>query len=98
MKKDDRPVAKHVLATLEQNKGFGLREADIVRQVRKNGWMHMQYAVEYNLKYLVKKAKIIYADPYFGIPVVREDGTAFLKIWNTNEIIELGKLKSDGQS
>lgn len=92
MKKDERPVVAHILTILAQNKGVGLREAEVIRQARKQGWNHMQYSIEYNLKYLVDRGKIVKVDKYFGIPLVREDGTAYFKFSNSTAIIELGKL------
>ncbi|MEM2506793.1 MAG: hypothetical protein QXF61_07125 [Nitrososphaeria archaeon] len=95
-RKGDRIVAQHILAVLTENKGTAMRFSNIKKEMSNKGWVHMDYAILDNLKLLVEQGKIIRLERLFGIPMTREDGTAYLKIQNSNAVIELGKVKGNG--
>jgi hypothetical protein len=64
----DRPVAKHILAVLEQSKGVGFRIADLVKEMAKQGWRHSGNAMGDNCKLLVEQELIVEREQYYGIP------------------------------
>ena len=96
-KKDKRPTAKHMLAFLEQNKGFAIRFSHILREMQKKGYKHNASAISQNLTYLVDQKKIVNIKrnlnfSFYGIPEIRPDGTTFIvakKVYVENEIVEL---------
>jgi hypothetical protein len=100
-KKGDRITMEHILATLEPYKGKALRTSEIKRVMIAKGWIHTDSAISGNFKLLITQGKLVKIEHIhnrYGIPIVREDGTAYIQIVNFDfsiETIELGKLHKD---
>lgn len=100
-KKGNRITAEHILAVLEPYKGKALRFSNIKMMMIKQGWIHTDSAVSDNFKLLIEQGKLVKVERLhnrYGIPIVREDGTAYIQIMNfdfSTETIELGKVRKD---
>jgi hypothetical protein len=91
MRKDDRPVAEHILAVLEENKGKGLRFRDLKMAMGRHGWFHVDSSIVQNYTWLVKQGNIVKIGRYYGIPVKKEDGKSYIEPTNLDESIEVRK-------
>ena len=100
-KKGDRITMEHILATLEPYKGKALRTSEIKRVMIDKKWIHTDSAISDNFKLLIKQGKLVKVERLrnrYGIPAVREDGTAYIQVMNfdfSTETIELGKVRKD---
>jgi hypothetical protein len=98
-KKGDRPTKNHILAILEPYRGKAMRFSDIKRALIREGWIHTDSAISDNFKVLIEQGKLVKVEGNrncYGIPAVRENGTAYIQIMNfdfSTETIELGKIK-----
>ncbi|MGA2681906.1 MAG: hypothetical protein ABSF44_08920 [Candidatus Bathyarchaeia archaeon] len=93
MRKGDRIVAEHIFSILEEYKGTGKRFRDIKFEMAKRGWMHCDDAIVHNYTWLIRQGRIIKVEHYYGVPVVREDGTAFIETSEPNKPVEVWKVK-----
>lgn len=92
----DRITSFHIMKILEPIKGIAVRYMDIKTAMLNHGWAHTDGAISNNFKALIKESKIVHVQYYYGIPIVRADGTAYVTVKNVgceDEVIELGKLK-----
>lgn len=102
-RKGERPTVEHILAVLKPYKGKAMRFSDIKRALLKQGWFHTDSAISDNFKILIEQGKIVKVERsrnFYGIPAVREDGTAYIQVMNFDfsiETIELGKPEPGGQ-
>ena len=104
--KRDRPTAEHIMKVLEANKGIALRASSISRLMITEGNIHTMNAILDNLNILIEQGKVMKVEKnqecrrhYYGIPNIREDGTAYLietKRDGTKREIECGKLNQNG--
>ena len=98
MRGKKRITAEHILAILERKKGVAIRFSDVKRAMLAKGWFHTDKAILDNFKVLVDQGKLVKVDRLIGIPIVRDDGTAYLKIWNCDTAtIELRKVVKDAK-
>ncbi len=95
MRKGDRIVARHILAVLEEHKGKGLRFRDIKIEMAKHGWFHVDCSIVQNYNWLLKQGKIAKIGHYYGIPIVREDGTGYIEIPKSDKPVEIWKVKPE---
>lgn len=100
-RKGDRITAEHIMTVLEPYKGKAMRFSDIKRAILKRGWFHTDSAISDNFKILIEQGLLVKVERNrncYGIPAVREDGTAYIQVMNfdfSTETIELGKLKKN---
>jgi hypothetical protein len=103
----DRPTAEHIMKVLEANKGLAFQAASISRLMIAEGHVHTMNAILDNCRILIKQGKMVKIDRnsehrrnYYGIPLVREDGSRYLIETLRNgskREIEVWKVKKDGQ-
>lgn len=78
-----------------------MRFSDIKRAMLAKGWFHTDKAILDNFKILIDQGKIVKVERFrncYGIPIEREDGTAYIEVLNfdfTTETIELGQVKKN---
>jgi hypothetical protein len=95
--KRDRPTAEHLMIIFEQSKGKAMHGTTINRALITKEYIHTGKAVMDNMKWLIKQGKIVkIGRGVYGMPIVREDGTAYIEDPDISKIVELGKLKPNG--
>ena len=79
-----RIVDKRIMTVLKEYKGHGFRFGAIFHAFARKGTFHNQSDIWKNLVILIEQKKIVrvkgYTRPFYGIPLVREDGSKYLII------------------
>ena len=95
MRKGDRIVAEHIFTILDECKPQGKRFRDIKLEMAKHGWMHCDDAIVHNYTWLIQQGRIIKIGHYYGVPVVRSDGTAYIEASEPNQPAKVWKVKQE---
>ena len=79
-----RIVDQHILELFREYKGRGFRFGNIFKYFLKRGTFHNQSDIWKNLEFLLKQKKIVkvrgMTRNFYGIPLVRENGSRYLTI------------------
>ena len=93
-----RIIDQHILALFGDFKGRGFRFGDIFKYFMKRGTFHNQSDIWKNLEFLLEQEQIVkvrgMTRNFYGIPLVRENGSKYLIINQgiENEEIEVEEV------